>query len=103
MYLEGIFIGGDIRSQLQEEAKKFDQIDKTWKRVGGVTLKSIDCLFHTIIPRVFKNVIMFVCLCVDNVRHGQTANHKARLPRAQSIVRSAESLGWPGAVSKVTK
>lgn len=33
MYLEGIFIGGDIRSQLPEEAKKFDTIDKTFKKV----------------------------------------------------------------------
>jgi len=33
MYLEGIFIGGDIRAQLPDEAKKFDQIDKTFKRV----------------------------------------------------------------------
>lgn len=33
MYLEGIFIGGDIRSQLPEEAKKFDNIDKTFKKV----------------------------------------------------------------------
>ena len=27
MYLESIFIGGDIRSQLPEEAKKFDKIN----------------------------------------------------------------------------
>ncbi|KAL5017096.1 hypothetical protein ScPMuIL_006685 [Solemya velum] len=33
MYLEGIFIGGDIRSQLPEEAKKFDQIDKLFKKI----------------------------------------------------------------------
>ena len=33
MYLEGIFIGGDIRQQLPEEAKKFDNIDKTFKKV----------------------------------------------------------------------
>ena len=34
MYLESIFIGGDIRAQLPEEAKKFDNIDKTFKKVG---------------------------------------------------------------------
>lgn len=34
MYLESIFIGGDIRSQLPEEAKKFDNIDKMFKKVA---------------------------------------------------------------------
>lgn len=35
MYLEGIFIGGDIRTQLPDEAKKFDDIDKAYKRVSN--------------------------------------------------------------------
>mgnify|MGYP001793575332 CR=1 FL=1 len=39
MYLEGIFIGGDIRSQLPEEAKKFDQIDKMFKGIMNETVK----------------------------------------------------------------
>lgn len=34
LYLEGIFIGGDIRTQLPEEARKFDDIDKAYRRVG---------------------------------------------------------------------
>lgn len=34
LYLEGIFIGGDIRSQLPDEAKKFDDIDKAYRRVS---------------------------------------------------------------------
>ena len=46
MYLESIFIGGDIRAQLPEEAKKFDDIDKTFKKVclqcNGVILFSCD-------------------------------------------------------------
>lgn len=33
IYLEGIFVGGDIRSQLPEEAKKFDDIDKAFRKV----------------------------------------------------------------------
>lgn len=33
LYLEGIFIGGDIRTQLPEEARKFDDIDRSYRRV----------------------------------------------------------------------
>lgn len=34
MYLEGIFIGGDIRDQLPDEARKFDDIDRVFRRVS---------------------------------------------------------------------
>ena len=50
MYLEGIFIGGDIRSQLPEEAKKFDQIDKTFKKVGT----RLDCYWVVVIKWITK-------------------------------------------------
>ncbi|CAH8588474.1 Dynein heavy chain 10, axonemal [Schistosoma haematobium] len=39
MYLEGIFIGGDIRAQLPEEAAKFDNIDKMFKKIMFETNK----------------------------------------------------------------
>ena len=34
LYLEGIFVGSDIREQLPEEALKFDEIDRAFQRVN---------------------------------------------------------------------
>ncbi|XP_009955032.1 PREDICTED: dynein heavy chain 10, axonemal, partial [Leptosomus discolor] len=39
MYLENIFIGGDIRSQLPEEAKIFDSVDRMFKKIMDETVK----------------------------------------------------------------
>ncbi|XP_049816413.1 dynein axonemal heavy chain 10 [Schistocerca nitens] len=46
LYLEGIFVGGDIRTQLPEEARKFDEIDKTFRKIMLETAKKplvIEC------------------------------------------------------------
>ncbi|EFJ08822.1 hypothetical protein SELMODRAFT_131043 [Selaginella moellendorffii] len=40
MYLESIFISDDIRHQLPDEAKRFDNIDKTWKKIMNETVKN---------------------------------------------------------------
>lgn len=34
LYLEGIFIGGDISAQLPEEAEKFNNIDREFQEVN---------------------------------------------------------------------
>ncbi|KAL2608324.1 hypothetical protein R1flu_026897 [Riccia fluitans] len=45
MYLESIFIGSDdIRHQLPEEAKKFDNIDKNWIKIMAETAKTPNIL-----------------------------------------------------------
>lgn len=44
LYLEGIFVGGDIRSQLPEEARKFDDIDKTFRKIMLDTAKRLNVL-----------------------------------------------------------
>ena len=68
MYLESIFIGGDIRSQLPEEAKKFDAIDKTFKKVHSLALlyeifalfKPKHCVLMAFISKSFSRC--FLCL-----------------------------------------
>ncbi|VDL94305.1 unnamed protein product [Schistocephalus solidus] len=41
MYMEGIFVGGDIRIQLPEEAQRFDSYDRKFKQAG---IKKLDFL-----------------------------------------------------------
>ncbi|XP_049877279.1 dynein axonemal heavy chain 10 [Pectinophora gossypiella] len=46
LYLEGIFVGGDIRTQLPEEAQKFDDIDRSFRKIMLDTAKRlnvVDC------------------------------------------------------------
>jgi dynein heavy chain len=37
--LEGIFVGGDIRQQLPDETRKFDDIDKAFRKVPNFEMR----------------------------------------------------------------
>nr|XP_046467282.1 dynein axonemal heavy chain 10 [Neodiprion pinetum] len=50
LYLEGIFVGGDIRLQLPEEARKFDDIDKAFRHAMIDTSKRLNVLECCMIP-----------------------------------------------------
>lgn len=50
MYLEGIFIGGDIRSQLPQEAQRFDDVDETFRNVMLETVKNPNVLMSCSVP-----------------------------------------------------
>lgn len=68
MYLESIFIGGDIRSQLPEEAKKFDNIDKVFKRASATGLGT-PC---TSVSRLLTASGFFLSPCVTSICPTQT-------------------------------
>ncbi|KAL6114194.1 dnah10 [Pungitius sinensis] len=51
MYLESIFIGGDISSQLPDEAKKFDNIDKKFKEIMSDTVRGPNIKRCCLIPK----------------------------------------------------
>lgn len=48
MYLEGIFIGGDMRTQLPDEAAKFDVIDTHFKNVSNIFYSKIRTTFFSL-------------------------------------------------------
>ncbi|KAL7295702.1 hypothetical protein TKK_0011053 [Trichogramma kaykai] len=50
MYLEGIFVGGDIRSQLPEEAARFDEVDSTFRNIMIETEKNPNILACCSVP-----------------------------------------------------
>nr|WAW84832.1 axonemal dynein heavy chain 10 [Halisarca dujardinii] len=58
MYLESIFLAGDIRAQLPEEAKKFDIIDKTFKKIMSDTTKNSKVLDSCHAPNRLQDLEM---------------------------------------------
>ena len=54
MYLEGIFIGGDIRSQLPEEARKFDDVDNIFRKTMMDTSRRLNVLECCSMPGTLK-------------------------------------------------
>ena len=57
IYLEAVFGGGDIAKQMPKEAKKFQNVDKTWCRVMGIVNES-----PLLIPLCCDNEIIKECL-----------------------------------------
>ncbi|KAL3317579.1 Dynein heavy chain 10, axonemal [Cichlidogyrus casuarinus] len=67
IYLESIFVGGDIRSQLPEEAAKFDKIDKAFKKI---------------MEDAHRSPLVKQCCMVPN-RHSELENLSDGLERCQ--------------------
>lgn len=62
LYLEGIFIGGDIRDQLPDEAQKFDDIDKAFIRVK-------ESIFLVLLEAQHKFILSQLRSCTRHPQH----------------------------------
>lgn len=67
MYLESIFIGSeDIRAQLPEDSKRFDNIDRQFKEVLNECMKNLNVIKCTGTPGLYEkleNIYNDLLLC----------------------------------------
>lgn len=64
VYLEAVFIGGDIAKQLPQEARRFQNVDKNWVRVmdrvkdtpSVVACCTIDSTLQELLPRMLDQL-----------------------------------------------
>lgn len=60
LYLEGIFASGDIRLQLPDETKKFDDIDKAFRKIMTDTSKRLNVLECCTIHGTKQKITIFL-------------------------------------------
>jgi len=67
MYLEAVFVGGDISKQLPQEAKRFGNIDRAWMKIMYKTRNTLNiielCTGDGEIPRVLDFLVEQLELC----------------------------------------
>lgn len=60
LYLEGIFVGGDIRLQLPDETKRFDAIDQAFQKIMTDTSKRLNVLECCMLYGIQKKSILII-------------------------------------------
>jgi dynein heavy chain len=57
IYLEAVFIGGDIAKQLPKEAKRFAGVDKSWCKIMGIVAENANLLACCVSSDVIRTLI----------------------------------------------